>query len=480
MAAIAFSALVLATAARAGPLENSLLDAVKTRDHATAQALLAQHVDPNLRFEDASTVLAWAVDRGDGEAVRMLLAAGADPNVADPDGTGPLTLACENPEASVIGPLLDAHADWKRAVRFDGVTALHLCARLASPEVLARLLDSGLEVDVRKAEQQTPLMFAASAGRLDNMAVLIKAKADVNATTSRGFTPLFFAVKGRSDAAVRALLDAGAKLNYVSKDDVSALRLALYDGQAGLAKTLILRGASTAGWDDNGDTTLHAAVRTGDPELVRLLLARGADPNGLSRLPYQLKPVDPDGAVAKITPHDYAALGYTPKIVVGRIEGGGPPAPEPPEPLTPLLTAATAGSVEMMRLLIAAGAKPDFTSTDGNNILLAASASGKLAAVQYAVDLHPSVGDVRQDGSSVMLLAMMSRSPESEKILRFLADKGAPLDIKNKSGYSPLVISKFLGPEMEGLFQEFQKKRNGVKIAAEKTIPSSAPKPQRP
>ena len=54
-------------------MDAPLLEAVRSSDHDAIKALLAKHADPNLILPDKSTVLAWAVDRQDPQAVLMLL-----------------------------------------------------------------------------------------------------------------------------------------------------------------------------------------------------------------------------------------------------------------------------------------------------------------------------------------------------------------------------------------------------------------------
>jgi ankyrin repeat protein len=463
--AMALPAAVLAVAivashAQAGPKEDQLLQAVRARNAAAVKGLVARGADPNFRFHDNSTALSWAVDRIDPDSVRALLAAGARPNAA-PDGLNPLVLACEGGDAGVIGELLEARSEVKVA-RFDGVTPLHLCARTAPSQVVKRLVDAGAVVEALNVEGQTPLMFAAAAGRADNIAVLINAGAKVNQVTGKGFTPLFFAVHSKSEEAVKALLQAGASVRYAATDGNTALHLALYDHDVPIATMLVERGAALDGWDEIGRTPLQAAVAEGDAALVKLMLSKGADPSGLSRLPYRLDPTmdnSNDGSKVRPRQRDFAALGYTPKIMLSKVDGAAPVA-EPAEPTTPLILAAARGYEEIMKLLVAAGAKPAFRTADGNDIVLAAAGSGKLTAVQYAAALHPLLDGVRADGSTVIHVALTSRAPETPEIIRFLADKGAPLDVKNKRGLTAADIAERGSPAMKAMFAEVLKTHN--------------------
>jgi ankyrin repeat protein len=200
----------------------------------------------------------------------------------------------------------------------------------------------------------------------------------------------------------------------------------------------------------------------GDVGLVRFMLAKGADPNGLSRLPYRLDPTmdnSPTGVNAKPRPRDFAALGYTPKIMLNKYEGAGPVA-EPAEPAPPLIFAAQAGTAEIMKALVAGGAKADASTADGANVLLAAVGSGKLAAVEYAASIYPNLETTGADGSSLMHVAVTnSRAPEAPQIIRFLAEKGAPLTVRNKRGQTPADIAGRGLPAVNDLFNELLKAR---------------------
>ena len=321
--------------------------------------------------------------------------------------------------------------------RFDGATPLHICARTASPAVVERLVAAGAAVEALNAEGQTPLMFAAAAGRADNIAPLVKAGAKVGTATKKGFNALLFAINNGSDATVRALLAAGADANYtsppgllrLSPEGVTPLQLALYGylapGQGvndpvdrvAIAKTLVEAGASLTGWDDIGRQPIHAAVLTHDVDLVKQMLAKGADPNAMSRLPYMLDPTmdnSNSGAKTPPPPLDLAALGYRPRIMVNKV-GGAASLQAPPAATTPLMFAAQSGDEEMMKVLVAAGAKTDFVTADKIDLAMAAAGSGKLNVVKYAVSLHPKLDGVKEDGSSVMHLALARVTPRRLK-----------------------------------------------------------------
>src|SRR5580704_2523209 len=444
-------ALAAITPALAQRSDDDLFTAVRDDNVAAAKMALAKHATPNALTPDGSAVLAWAADRADPDMVGLLLKAGAKPNAGE--GAVPLIMACENGSDAIVSQLLDAHADVK-PVRPDGVTALHLCAAHGTAKNVSRMIDAGASVEAMNSDGQTPLMFAASAGNADTIAVLLQHHANINAAAKSGFTPLFFAAKGGNAKVVQTLLAAGADNSYVAPDGTTALHLALYDNDVAVATVLVEHGAPLTTWDINGKQPLHVAAANGDLDLAKLMVAKGADVNGLTRLPYRVDVVTDKrgpnsarvaraarpaaGAAAAAAPapevnaavaarvtdqrggggaggpgfaarsplyYDTAALGYVPKIVLGRLDWAGSVA-DPAPPTTPLMAAAAAGQGDMIKLLVQSGANKDFTTPDGNNVVLAAVSSGSLEATKAALSVSPNIKVARKDGTTVMHIAV--------------------------------------------------------------------------
>jgi len=444
--------------------DDRLAQAVRNKDHKTIQTLLAQHADPNHLLPDKSTVLAWAVDREDEEAVSLLLAAGAKPNFADVYGVVPLTLACEHGQSGIITKLLKAGADAK-SVRPDGVTALALCATTATPETLEQLIAAGADVNASdSAKHQTPLMWAAAKGKTANMAVLIKHDADVNAKTTTGFVPLFFALQSKEPRAPVLLMESGANLLYAEPGGNSAMQIALLAHNVSFATLLVERGASLDARDASGNLLIHTAASSGNPAFVKVLLAKGVDPNVLTQ-PTAGGGRGGGGRGGGGGPAGASGQAGRGRGVLGAsgFVGGPPNAPPgagggggrggrggggPAVPMSPLLLAAKAGSADVMKILVEAGAKPTFKAADGTTLLLAAAGGGNLAALKYALELDSDLTAVAQGGQSIMHIAVANgAAPEAEAVIEFLADKGAKLDLKDAQGRTPWDIADQRAPD---------------------------------
>ena len=413
--------------------ERTLLEAVKDGDTAAVQALLTSKADPNVTLADTSTVLAWAVAHQNPEIVRALLAAGANPNAHDRNGMTPFLFACQGSDAGIVGMFIDAKAD-VMAKRPDGISALSYCARYSSPAILQRMIAGGATVENVDINGQTPLMWAAADGRVDNINVLLKAGANVNAASKKGFTPLFFAIKSPSGDAPKALIAAGANINQVAVDGTTALMLAGYSKKFDLASDLVNRGADTKVWDQNGHMPLHVAALNNQTEYARLLISKGADPNGVtapSKLDWQIEP-----NAGRRPPPRYVGL-------------------------TPLLVAAENGQPEIMKMLVASGAKPNFRASDGTSVVLSASESGSLAALSYAIEIDPDTTAATDAGVTPMHLVFYNPSIQSNiiskdmgQMVKLIADKGYPVDAKTIAGKKPLDNNRTPPPEVRKIYDQ--------------------------
>ncbi len=79
------------------------------------------------------------------------------------------------------------------------------------PDVVARVIDGGADVNLRNEEGRTAVMIAAGNADEDMVAVLLEKGADVNmASPSGGTTALMLAARAGNRNVVNALLEAGA------------------------------------------------------------------------------------------------------------------------------------------------------------------------------------------------------------------------------------------------------------------------------
>ena len=121
--------------------------------------LLELGVDPNATDTlNEQTAVMFAAATNAAGAIRLLANAGADLNarstVIDPVGRNSEREGIDPNPSGTTGPWLG------------GLTALHFAAAAGSPQAIEALVRHGADPDAREPEWgQTPIMFAAAAGR---------------------------------------------------------------------------------------------------------------------------------------------------------------------------------------------------------------------------------------------------------------------------------------------------------------------------
>jgi ankyrin repeat protein len=448
------AALCAAAVVRAAEPDTRVLDAVKSGNTSAIQLLLRTHADVNAVETDGTTALMWAVRANDVDLVRQLLKAGANVRAANRYGVTPLTLAAANGNAAVTKLLLDGGADANTAYP-EGETVLMTAARTGTPEVLQLLLDHGAAVNAKESQMgETALMWAAAENHPDAVAVLVKRSANLNAQSTLlkfpkylfngstmvstplprgGMTALLLAAREGAADGVRALVEAGADLNVADPDGTTPLVMAIINRHNDIAKFLIEHGANPNIADSTGMTALYAAVdlRTLGPlinrptpkptstvdnaEIVDTLLKHGANPNAQQRLP-----------------------------ILPRYHNAGDK--QLAEGATPLMRAARALDLPVMKLLLDHGANPNLSTKNFMTpLIFAASGGGRgrveeadvIAALTLCLDHGADINAFDNTGATALFAAV----PRGDSIVKFLVERGADLDVKDKQGRTPLDVA---------------------------------------
>ena len=450
-----FAALAVvwgAVAATAHAQDLRLVTAAAGQEAGEVRRLVAEGVDVNTARADGATALLWAAHWDDVDAVDLLLGAGADVNAADDHGVTPLERAAENASLAVVQRLLDAGAN-ANAAQASGLTPLMTAARTGSVAVVRALVGHGADVNaVTHETRSSALMWAVSEPHPEIVRLLLDAGADPRISTIKGFTPLMFAARNGDIATAEALLAAGVDVNEPSADGTHVLPFAIVSAQDAFARFLLEQGADPNS-TINGIPALHAAAgnvamwlddwyrRHGRgglyaglgarrlspaqrPPLVQALLDAGADPDGrittsamvMSYIGYPKK-----GAFEPFACGTGDLRGATPLWVAAYdLNGTGGQSH-----VFAVMPSFTSSTVEVLRVLIEAGADQHLTTVDGTTPFMAAAGLG------------PATYTPRQPRGE--------RAVSSEDAVRYLHEAGADINATNEANFTALHGAAFRG-----------------------------------
>jgi len=478
-------AVLVGHGATAAGTDSPLIEAVRNQDQRQVRTLLNQHVDVNAKSGDGSTALLWAAHWNTLETAGLLIRAGADANLANDFRMTPLSQACINGSAAMVDLLLKAGANPNTRVA-TGVPPLMTCARSGNADSVRALLAGRADVNAKEPTQnQTALMWAAAEHHQGVVRTLIDGKADLDARTKNGFTALHFAAREGDLDSARLLLAAGVSIDIRSKADLdqSAGELAR-DPNAGTAGGLVRPPAerrALSATASEGATPLLVATMRGQVPLALFLLEQGADPNigdaGLTPLHWAAATWE-NGTANPVYGFDEPMAGIPDrqaklKLVRALLARGANANARITRPrpafaggytdvvgATPFLLASSVDDVEMMRLLLTAGADPKLVTATNTTAVMAAAglnhAVGEsavterqaLEAVRLLLDLGLAAGGVTTFNENA-LFGPAYRGWNT--LLELLIEKGADVNVVSNAGVTPWLAASGLGDRLGGV-----------------------------
>ncbi len=431
------------------------------------------------------------------DELRVALASGMDVDSPKADGTTLLMEAIYYREADKARLLIESGADVNAENRY-GMTPMFLAARAGMSDIGILLLSAGVNPNSTNAEGETLLMTASKSGATDLVKALLTddvermiVGVDPNLTESwRGQTALMWAAAEGHVEVIQALIDGGADINKLSayqkfiepdpekrqggfvypripKGRFSALHFAAREGQLAAVHSLIYNGADLDIQDEEGSTPALLATLNGHYEIAAALLNAGADVNiqdkrGRTVL-FMATDMHTLDANPRPGPKPYGEFDSLDIIKIA-LENGADPNLALSDGLpswlaqgsahnallnkgaTPLLRASMSADLEVIDLLLEAGADPYLTTAEREgrrgrtpngltNVVMAVAGIGwrptisrgrdsdAITALDFYLDEYDfDINSANQAGATALHGAVMRGSPE---IVQYLGENGA-------------------------------------------------------
>jgi len=468
-------------------------------DTAMADLLIAAKADVRIPNRDGATPLRLASVNGSAEMIDRLIKAGANANEAGPSGETPLMFAARNGNPAAVKALIAAKADVNAKEKLRGTTPLMWATEQSHPEAVAALVVAGADVSARTSNdtkgnsaylanpvkqrlkssfgvngQQQAVAAAAKGkgggqgkngkagqaqakakgdapaegfGDVDVVALADAAAAEASFGRTRdtqggALTPLVYAARQNCIECAKILLDGGANVNQTTNYGWSPLLTATQNRNYKLASLLLDRGANpnlknNGGWSPLYLATDNRNIELGDYptpradidhlEYIKLLLSKGADPNirvcGTRSNPAGALPTDQCVGDSTETRTNFTMQWL--------FEDGS----------TPFIRAAQSSDVELMKVLLAAGADPKIrTAHDVTALNVAAgiawvegvtfewSRAKNVETVKMLLDLGINPKQADDEGRTALHGAAHKGRNE---VVQMLVDAGADLEAKD-------------------------------------------------
>ncbi|KAJ8280820.1 hypothetical protein GJAV_G00059430 [Gymnothorax javanicus] len=266
-------------AADLGPLDlqqKKLCEVIRVQNMARLMKIL-QPQDVDLMLADGQSLLHYAIQMANEEAVKFLLLNNANPNLADARGSTPLHLAVEKRLRSITEVLLSRKTTNPNAKDEDLYTPLHCVALNGDDDIARLLLDRNASLNEPDIQGRTPCHVACQHGQESVVRVLLSRGADTQTPSKNDWIPLHYAAWQGHLAIVKLLAkQPAANVNGQTSDGHTALHLAAHRGQYRVARILIELGADVCCVDLDGRTPLHVAAEMGHTSTARLLVKHHA------------------------------------------------------------------------------------------------------------------------------------------------------------------------------------------------------------
>ena len=370
--------------------ETPLMAASRTGKLDAVELLLEAGSDPNAADSyQNETALMWAAEEGHVDVVNALLAAGANPNA----------------KAHVSQLTERKHADHSTG----GFTALMFAVRNGHENVVRALVKSGADLKATNGDGVTPTSIAIVNDRFDLARTLLDLGADPNDGA------LFFAVD-MHDATTDMRARDGSRLRADHPNQLTALDL---------VKLLLERGADPnkpfvgqihntslcCGEEQNASPFFRAAIAS-DVEVLKLMIQHGAQ---LEWSPTEIKKkTDGDDAGGGQGRGANANVGKTAAMVTMAGGRGAPFAAGPGfERLIapPYREPAIREPGQALKVLLEAGANPNAKSTDGSTLLHQAVTARRTDMIRALVAAGAKLDTVNKDNLTPLQLAEKPEPP---------------------------------------------------------------------
>jgi uncharacterized protein len=400
-----------------------LLEASRAGDTPVIAELLKSGADVKKSVHPEGETPLMAVSRaGKLDAVELLLKAGSDPNAADTyQKQTALMRAAEEGHADVINALLAAGANPNAKAHVSplterkhadhatgGFTAVMFAVRNGHENAVRALVKGGADLKITNGDGITATSIAVVNDRFDLARTLVDLGADPNDGA------LFFAVD-MHDATTDMRARDGSRLRADHPNQLTALDLVklLLERGADPNKPFVgqIHNTTLCCTDEHNSSPFFRAAAASDVEVLKLMIKHGAQ---LEWSPAEIKKKKDGEDAATAGRGANGNVGKTPAMLA-MVGGRGAPFAAGPgfERLIapPFREPSNRDPGDAIKVLLDAGANPNAKTTDGASLLHQAVSARRTDIIRYLVAAGAKLDAVNKDNLTPLLLAEKPEPP---------------------------------------------------------------------
>ena len=436
-----------------GNMYNKLYNACLKGQLSVAKNILENYNTTRALDKYGQTALYAACIGDHPEIASLLIESGYNVNHQDVEGKTPVHVAFENHALDLARALITQFCANTEVRDLQNWTPLHTAIDRGYYNYAQELLQKLLCQDVGTEVSWIQLHAACFEENIQDVQFLLEAHTDVNHASSAMHTPLHIAVTKSNIILVTLLLDQNVDINCMTVDRLTPLHIAVDKGDEAIIQKLLSQKADPNLKDALGNISLHLAVQLKRETKPRLIKGGTSNRNASAE--------------------SYQSLSL--QTVQAIIEHGANVNAMNNRGQTPLWFACYDGQINLVKILLEAGADP--TKTDNNSdsslhSVMYGCCSAECA--QKVIDHGAHVNAANKDGATPFLIACSKAQAElvklllkakadpnitdtdgdtslhaaiaadcSEEIIQEIIDHGAEINAVNKRGRTALLLSCF-------------------------------------
>jgi ankyrin repeat protein len=246
-------------------------------------------------------------------------------------------------------------------VNDDGETFLTLSIINDFRDIRNYLIDKGVNLEKTNVDKKTPLMVAASEGKLNSVKVLLDLKVDIEKKDNKGDTALHMALRQNHDEVALLLVKQGARVDIIDRFGYNALGIAQHKKSALPLSYELIKSIFDVESGAPDISSFRTVLIHADYKRLSELLSRYPK----IAMDYAYEAINPLALLVD-SPNESSALRSAEILLDYRANVNGPEGSEQ----TPLIIATLKQKKSFVYLFLSSQANPQLLDKDGRSALI--------------------------------------------------------------------------------------------------------------